>query len=123
MDKWSAALTAIGGLAAVGGLIDLALYRSEKEKLKALLEDWWLRFTDVRWSNFGRVEAELAVQILDRWAGPRLWSWKRAMESIWLARAAQQSHQGRLRHRHSRAHGRLRQSLPIDLSIWLPANQ
>src|SRR5262245_14145196 len=77
MDKWSAALTAIGGLAAIGGLIDLALYKSEKEKLKALLEDWWLRFTDVKWSNFGRAEAELAIQILDRWAGPRLWSWKR----------------------------------------------
>lgn len=77
MDKWSAAFTAIGGLAAVGGLIDLALYNSEKEKLQARLDDWWLRFTDVKWSNFGRAEAELAVQILDRWAGPRLWSWKR----------------------------------------------
>jgi hypothetical protein len=39
MDNWSAAFTAIGGLAAVGGLIDLALYKSEKEKLKARLED------------------------------------------------------------------------------------
>jgi hypothetical protein len=77
MDKWPAALTAIGGLAGVGGLIDIAMYRAEKEKLKALLEDWWLRFTDVRWSNFGRVEAELAVQILDRWASSRLWSLKR----------------------------------------------
>jgi hypothetical protein len=77
MDKWAAALTAFGGLAAIGGLIDLAMYKSEKAKLKALLEHWWLRFTYLRWSNFGRAEAELAVQILDRWAGPRLWSWKR----------------------------------------------
>jgi hypothetical protein len=53
------------------------MYKSEKDKLKALLEDWWLRFTYVRWSNFGRAEAELAIRILDRWAGPRLWSWKR----------------------------------------------
>jgi hypothetical protein len=45
MDKWSAVFTAIGGLAAVGGLIDLALYKSEKEKLKARLGDWWLRFS------------------------------------------------------------------------------
>ncbi len=82
MDEWSAAFTAIGGLAAVGGLIDLALYKSEKEKLKALLEDWWLKFTDVKWSNFGRVEADLAIQILDRWAGPRLWSWKRWRFSV-----------------------------------------
>jgi hypothetical protein len=77
MDKWAAALTAIGGLAGIGGLIDLAMYKAEQDKLKALLEDWWLRFTDVKWSNFGRAEAELAVQILDRWAGPRLWLWKR----------------------------------------------
>jgi hypothetical protein len=70
VDKWSVAFTAIGGLAAVGGLIDLAMYKSEKDKLKALLEEWWLRFMDVKWSNFGRKEAELAVQILDRWAGP-----------------------------------------------------
>jgi hypothetical protein len=48
MDKWAAALAAIGGLAGIGGLIDLAMYKTEKDKLKALLEDWWLRFTDVR---------------------------------------------------------------------------
>src|SRR5882757_6566830 len=53
------------------------MYKAEKKKLQDWLETWWLRFTDVRWSNFGRKEAELAVQILDRWAGPRLWSWKR----------------------------------------------
>jgi hypothetical protein len=77
MDKWIAAFTAIGGLTAFGGLIDFMMYNSEKDKLKALLEDWWLRFTYVRWSNFGRAEAELAIQLLDRWAEPRLWSWKR----------------------------------------------
>ena len=75
--EWKQALAAFGGLAAIGGLIDLAMYRSEKDKLKALLEDWWLRFIDLKWSNFGRVEAEIAVQILDRWAGPKFWSWKR----------------------------------------------
>ena len=77
MDKWLAAASALGGLAAIGGLIDLAMYQAEKDKLKARLEDWWLRFTDVRWSNFGRREAELAIEIIDRRAGPRLWSWKR----------------------------------------------
>jgi hypothetical protein len=77
VDKWQAALAAMGGMTAIGGLIDLAMWQAEKEKLKGRLEDWWLRFTDVKWSNFGRVEAELAIQILDRWAGPRLWSWKR----------------------------------------------
>ena len=77
MDKWLAAASALGGLAAIGGLIDLAMYQAEKDRLKARLEDWWLRFTDVRWSNFGRREAELAIEIIDRRAGPRLWSWRR----------------------------------------------
>ena len=77
MDKWLAAASALGGLAAIGGLIDLAMYQAEKDRLKARLEDWWLRFTDVRWSNFGRREAELAIEIIDRRAGPRLWSWQR----------------------------------------------
>lgn len=77
MDKWLTAASALGGLAAIGGLLDLAMYKAEKDRLKARLEDWWLRFTDVKWSNFGRREAELAVCILDRWAGPLLWSWKR----------------------------------------------
>jgi hypothetical protein len=77
MDKWLAAASALGGLAAIGGLIDLAMYQAEKDRLKACLEDWWLRFSDVRWSNFGRREAALAIEIIDRRAGPRLWSWKR----------------------------------------------
>jgi hypothetical protein len=76
-DKWVQAFGALGGITGIGVLIDLALYKSEKAKFKAKLEDWWLRFNEVKWSNFGRKEADLAVQILDRWAGPRLWSWKR----------------------------------------------
>jgi len=82
MADWEAALKAVGGLTAIGVLIDLAMYKAEKKKLQDWLETWWLRFTDVRWSNFGRKEADLAVQILDRWAGPRLWSWKRWRFSV-----------------------------------------
>ena len=82
MADWEAALKAIGGATAIGGLIDLGMYKADKEKLKDWLETWWLRFTDVKWSNFGRKEAELAIQILDRWAGARLWSWKRWRFSI-----------------------------------------
>ena len=46
MEKYAAPLAAIGGLAGLGGLIDLALYQYERDKLKALLEDWWLRFAE-----------------------------------------------------------------------------
>jgi hypothetical protein len=60
MDRCLEALAAFGGSAAIGGLIDLAMYKSENAKLKAKLEDWWLRFTDVKWSNFDRKEGCLA---------------------------------------------------------------
>jgi hypothetical protein len=77
MEKFVAVVETMGGLTVLGGLIDLAMWKTEKEKLKSWLEDWWLRFMDVKWSNFGRKEAELAVQILDRWAGRDMGSPKR----------------------------------------------
>jgi hypothetical protein len=77
MEKLVPVVEAMGGLTAIGCLIDLCMWKTEKEKLKRWLEDWWLRFTDVKWSNFGRKEAELAVEILDRWAGPDIGSAKR----------------------------------------------
>jgi len=77
MEKFLAVVGTMGGLTVLGGLIDLAMWKTEKEKLKSWLEDWWLRFMDMKWSNFGRKEAELAVQILDRWAGQDMASPKR----------------------------------------------
>jgi len=44
-------------------LIDLALYKVEKEKLKGWLEDWWLQFTDVKWANFGRKGRSLLCRV------------------------------------------------------------
>jgi hypothetical protein len=43
MDKLIAAVAALGGLIAIGGLIDLALYKAEKEKLNSRLEYSCLR--------------------------------------------------------------------------------
>jgi hypothetical protein len=67
----------IGGLAAIGAAIDFLMSRSEKKRLNNWLAEWWIRFDDVRWSNFGKAEAKLAVALLDRYTGPRLWSWAR----------------------------------------------
>jgi hypothetical protein len=77
MDGLLVVVGKIGGFAAIGGLIDLALRRSEKQALTNWLIVWWDRFDSVKWSNFGRQEAEWVVQLLDRHAGARLWSWKR----------------------------------------------
>jgi hypothetical protein len=84
---WSTIMS-LGGPAIVGGAIDLGMYSAEKQRLRALLEEWWLRFSYVSWGTFGRSEAELAVSILDRHAGSRLWSWKRWRFSICVVAAA-----------------------------------
>jgi hypothetical protein len=77
MDRYIAALSAIGGLAAVGGFIDFMISRREQERLRDWMTNWWVRFEDVKWSNFGRKESEQALAMLDRLAGARLWSIKR----------------------------------------------
>jgi hypothetical protein len=77
MDKYIAALSAIGGLAAVGGFIDFMISRREQEQLRDWMTNWWVRFEDVKWSNFGRKESEQAIAMLDRLAGARFWSIKR----------------------------------------------
>jgi hypothetical protein len=77
MDVLWIALGKVGGFAAVGAAIDFLLRKGEKERLNDWLIRWWVRFEDVKWTNFGRKDAEFAIGILDRYAGARLWSWKR----------------------------------------------
>ena len=47
-----------GGL---GALIDFLIGRTGQEKAKDFLLKWWVRFDDIRWTNFGREEG-LCVQ-------------------------------------------------------------
>lgn len=84
MDKYAAALAAFGGLTAIGRLLDLLLYRDRK-RIENWMIAWWVRFEDVRWSNFGREEAEQAIAILDRIAGSRLWTHQRARAVLSLS--------------------------------------
>lgn len=70
-------LTKIGGYATIGVFIDFLLSKKEGKKLKEWLATWWIRFDDVKWHNFGRVEAEYAIKLLDRYADANLWSWRR----------------------------------------------
>jgi hypothetical protein len=74
MDVLWIALGKVGGLAAVGAAIDFLMRKGEKDRLNDWLIGWWVRFEDVKWTNFGRKDAEFAVGILDRYAGARLWS-------------------------------------------------
>src|SRR5258708_3604158 len=77
MDKYISAVSAIGGVAGVGGVVDFFIIRREQEQLRDWMTNWWVRFEDVKWSNFGRKESEQAIAMLDRLAGARLWSVKR----------------------------------------------
>lgn len=77
-------LNSAGGLAAIGVLIDFTMTPKQRDRLKSALEDWWVRFDDVRWGNFGSEEAKVAVSILDNWAGDHFWSWQRWYFSIWV---------------------------------------
>jgi energy-converting hydrogenase Eha subunit A len=77
ITKAVALVAAAGGMAALGKIIDMAIRESEEDKLREWLAAWWVRFDDVRWSNFGQKEAEIAIEKIDRWTGRRLLSRQR----------------------------------------------
>ena len=68
--------------AGVGAIIDFLIGPTGQKKLRDKLEDWWIRFDDVRLENFGRKEAEYAAYVIDRMFGRRLFGWKRWIVSF-----------------------------------------
>jgi hypothetical protein len=77
MEELWIALGKVGGLAAIGGLIDLGMRKREKGRVKHWLIVLWDRFDSIKWSNFGQEEARAAIRIIDRVAGRRLLSVRR----------------------------------------------
>jgi hypothetical protein len=76
----------VGGL---GAFIDFLIGKTGQQKAKDLLLEWWVRFDDVRWKNFGREEGLFAGHLIERWFGRRIWSFSRlktafALLSIFL---------------------------------------
>jgi hypothetical protein len=88
MDAFWIFVGKVGGLAAIGAVIDFLMSRKQKRQLNDWLSEWWVRFDDVRVKNFGRVEAELAISILDRYAGRSLWSRQRWLAVFYVSAAA-----------------------------------
>lgn len=86
MEKYAAALTAFGGMTAIGGLIDLLLYRDRK-RVESWMIDWWIRFDDVGFRNFGQKEAARFIEVQDAIVGSRFWSRSRlrALSGILLS--------------------------------------
>jgi hypothetical protein len=76
------ALTTIAACAGVGAFIDFWIGRTGEKCARAWLEDWWLRMSYVRLGNFGREEALVAIQGLEKLFGRRLFSIQRLLVSL-----------------------------------------
>ena len=77
MQEFWVAFGKIGGLAVIGGIIDLAISKKEEERIINCLIAWWVRFDDIEWSEFGQAEAQSALALIDRFAGSRFFSVRR----------------------------------------------
>jgi hypothetical protein len=76
-DSLGSALATVAACGGVGAFIDFWIGQRGQRRVRDWLETWWLRFSDVRWDNFGREEALFAVRIMDRLFGRRLLSFRR----------------------------------------------
>src|SRR6267143_5547579 len=72
-------IVAIGGL---GAFLDFLIGKAGQEKAKNFLLEWWVRFDNVRWRNFGREEGLFAGELIERWLGRRIWSFRRIASAL-----------------------------------------
>jgi hypothetical protein len=77
LPSWENALATVAACGVVGAFIDFYIGKPGQQRVRSWLETWWLRLSYVRWVNFGREEALLAVQVIDRLFGRRLFSVRR----------------------------------------------
>ena len=64
----------VGGL---GAFVDFLIGKAGQERAKDFLLEWWVRFDDVHWKNFGREEGLFAGRLTERWFGKSIWSRRR----------------------------------------------
>lgn len=97
--KTAAALVVIlGGL---GAVVDFLISSAQKEKIKNWMLAKWVKFEDMKLSNFSEKEAMYFVELSDGLFGTKLFSWKRILVcvaitagcyAVWLALANSQIH-------------------------------
>ena len=58
-------LTTVATCGGVGACIDFWLGKSGDKRLKERLENWWLTLSYLKWSSFGREEANFALEKMD----------------------------------------------------------
>jgi hypothetical protein len=62
-------------------------FLADKDRLNARrnrFDGFVYKFANVTWPRFARMEASAAVSVLDRFAGPKLFSWKRLLSVLLL---------------------------------------
>ena len=69
----------VGGF---GAFIDFLIGRAGQEKARDWLLEWWVRFDDVRWRNFGREEGLFAGRLIEKLFGKRIWGIRRTISAI-----------------------------------------
>ena len=74
---WVHAANIVVAFSAVGYGIDFYIGRNNQQRVRDWLETWWIKLSYVRWGNFGREEATLAVQVMDQLFGRRFFSLRR----------------------------------------------
>jgi hypothetical protein len=70
-------LAKIGSIAGIGWWIDLALDDSQQRRVRRSLDDWWTKFDEIKWFDFGPEEGAVALRLFDKAFGKRFWSWRR----------------------------------------------
>ena len=75
-------LSTIAACGGAGAGIDFWLGKKGQKYIRSCVEDFWLRFSDVRLHTFGRQEAEFATKLLRMFFGTRLFSLRRISSSI-----------------------------------------
>jgi hypothetical protein len=75
-------LIVIAAFGSLGYCIDFLIGRSGRERAKDFLTEWWIRFDDLHWRNFGKEEALFAASLIERSFGRRSWSLRRICSTI-----------------------------------------
>lgn len=77
MLEFVATVAKIGVPAFIGWWIDLALDDPQQRQVRRKLDDWWTKFDEIKWVNFGQQEGLAALLLFDRVFGDQLWSFRR----------------------------------------------
>lgn len=67
----------VGSFAMMGALIDTAMRKHERERVKDWLIGWWIKFDGMQPRSFGKAETRMVIDYIDAHAGRTLLSRKR----------------------------------------------